>query len=189
MKAKEIDLKLYAEEIIKEKAVRPISSKLFGFGKYDGVGLTWNRFTYENHERVDIPVSMMEILDIEVIVHRSDKDNEISYMVKIKPYHESEVYIQITGTAEQAFAVKDALDDMVKAFQLGIEYHVVAVSQCEELEPSETIGVFDTELQAIDFKTENAEKYWTLTIEKYCSRCHESLEYCHCDQSGGEGIG
>lgn len=189
MKAKEIDLKQYAEQIIRDKAVRPISSKIFGFGDYDGVGLTWNRFTYEDHEKADVPISVVEILNIEVIVHRSDKDNEISYMVRIRPYHEAEKYIAITGTAEQAFAVKDALDDIVRAFQLGIEYHVIAVSQCEELEPSETIGVFNTELQAIDFKAENAEKYWTLTIEKYCSHCNEPIEHCRCEKSGGEGIG
>jgi hypothetical protein len=181
MKAKEINLKQFAVDFIKEMGVCVVRSEVKGFGDYDGVGLTWNNYDWVDHERIVRPASVMDICHIEVIIHRNFK-KEFRYMIEIKPYHDSTRYLGVMDTPEQAFAIKDALDDMISDFR-GIEYHVIAVSQCEDLEPSQTIGVFKTIFQAEDFRIENRKEYWTLTIEKCCSHCHEPLEHCHCEKS------
>lgn len=61
-----------------------------------------------------------------------------------------------------------------------VEYHVIALSQCEELEPNQLIGNFPTELKALDFIAENRPNYWNLEIQKCCAGCHKDLEFCQC---------
>ena len=62
-----------------------------------------------------------------------------------------------------------------------INYNVIAVSQCEELEPSQNLGVFETELKALKFINKHKNEYWNLEIEKICADCGEPLDYCYCE--------
>jgi hypothetical protein len=119
MKAKGIDLKQYAAERIAEREVYPVWQKPRGFGDYDGVGLKWSEYSWKCEDKIAYEVAVEEILSIKVIVHRNS-EKQISYMVKIESYRNNEVeYPFITDTVEQAFAIKDALDDMLACFASG----------------------------------------------------------------------
>lgn len=116
---KEIDLKQYAAEVLAEKEVYPVWVKAMGFGDYDGVGLKWSERSWRSEDKVSYEAGVDDILSIKVIVHRSD-DKQISYMIKVEPYRNNEAeYPFITDTVEKAFAIKDALDDMIACFASG----------------------------------------------------------------------
>ena len=68
----------------------------------------------------------------------------------------------------------------MKKILIPVDYLVVAVSQCEEIEGSQIVGKFPTELKALQFQVWNKDNYWELKIQKICSRCEESLEECQC---------
>jgi len=61
-------------------------------------------------------------------------------------------------------------------------YRVIAVSQCEELEGSQTLGVYESELQALTIEALHRKEYWQLKIEEICSKCEETLEECCCQE-------
>ena len=97
-----------AAEAIAEKNVSIFASAIKGFGEYDGVGLEWDH----HRERTNF----VEIMTIKVGVHR-DKYKEISFFISIEGYKDDTKFIGWTSTAEQAYAIKDLLDDMIAAFK------------------------------------------------------------------------
>jgi hypothetical protein len=114
MKAKEVKktIEQMAAEAIAKKNVSIFASPVKGFGRYDGIGLEWDH----HRDRANSG----EILDIKVGVHR-DSYKEISFFIAIENYKENSQYLDWTATAEQAYAIKDLLDDMISAFKVNKE--------------------------------------------------------------------
>ena len=63
-----------------------------------------------------------------------------------------------------------------------INYRVIAVSQCEEIEGSQILGIFETELKALQFELDHKKEYWQLETEKICKHCQENLDECYCEE-------
>lgn len=115
MKSKEIDLREYASGIIIKRAAEIIPSEVKGFGDYDGAGIVYQDYDVVGRDRIRKTVSISDILDIKVEVIRIKQ--EINYLVDIKPYNDSINVFCVSNTAEEAFAVKDRLDEMIENFK------------------------------------------------------------------------
>ncbi len=115
-KEKTVD-QLAAEEVAGKK-LKIFNSELKGFGKYDGIGIEWEDYDIVGHERITKTICVQDILTIDVEVCRFERgDREIRYLVDVKPYNDSLNVFSVSGTAEQAFAIKDMVDDMISEFR------------------------------------------------------------------------
>ncbi|HML37004.1 MAG TPA: hypothetical protein PKA19_06260 [Bacillota bacterium] len=113
MKTKEPNktIKQYAAEVIAENKVWISGVALRGYGEYDGVGLEW-KSKYDTEK-----ITIKDILGIDVIVFRSD-EGRIRYFVEIETFHGVNKTFSISHTVEEAFAIKDLLDDMIAVFKI-----------------------------------------------------------------------
>jgi hypothetical protein len=110
VKSKEVKktVEQLAAEAIAKKNVKIFNSPVRGFGKYDGIRVEWDHYGERRNSE--------EILGIKVGVHRN-KWREISFFIEIENYKGNPQYLDWTATAEQAFAIKNLLDDMITDFK------------------------------------------------------------------------
>ena len=81
-------------------------------------------------------VCISDILTIDVEVCRCERgDREIRYLVDVKPYSDSLKVFSVSGTAEQAFAIKDLLDEMIDVMRAAVK-------------PNEEVSLMAEQLQA-----------------------------------------